>query len=438
MRTLLPPSPHPLHIAPISPTQPNSTDALLVLRALACLMVVAIHCNPPRQSIVIEGVDFSWLIFSHGPVAVWIFFCLSGYLMGKAFYSGRYDLNWPGVVNFWRNRALRIMPLYSFSILLLSIFVYPEVLKPGNWAVLLHLFTFTYNPHPIELPPIPFNVVFWSISTEFQFYLLVPAIYAISKRYLSKQRHIFLAILTTILTIFSLKFAIWTALHQQIADHQEYGFSYLYVPLVTNLDIFLVGFLMNLLLRTVQKPSDFCHETPAKTARIEIFTARFYKLLAVSLMILLYLFSAHHIYSQELFGVQRTANGVRTATSVFVLQPVTALVTAYFIFAFERHGFTHAPAKLSPEIMIQNPYRLLEVFGHLSYGVYLWHVPILQKISPIFTSPIPIEAFYLRLQSTLFLSLLLATVTYYVIEAPATRWKSYRYPQSAGLENSDQ
>jgi peptidoglycan/LPS O-acetylase OafA/YrhL len=413
----------------------NTVDALLLLRALACLMVVTIHCNPPRNSLQFQGVDCSWLIFSHGPVAVWIFFCLSGYLMGKAFYGGRYDLNWPGVVNFWRNRALRIMPLYSFSILLLSILVYPEVLKPGNWAVLLHLFTFTYNPHPIQIPPVPFNVVFWSISTEFQFYLLVPAVYAISKHYFSKQRYIYFAILATILTIFSLKFAIWTTLYQQITDRQEYGFSYLYVPLVTNLDVFLVGFLMNPLLRTVQKQFDFCPEKPAKTARIRIFTARFHKLIAVSLMILLYLFSAHHIYNQELFGIERSVNGVRTATSVFVLQPVTALVTAYFIFAFERNSFTHSLAKLSPESLIQNPYRLLEVFGYLSYGVYLWHVPILQKIYPIFTSPIPIEAFYLRLQSTLVLSLVLSTVTYYVIEAPANRWKSYRYPQSEDLKN---
>jgi peptidoglycan/LPS O-acetylase OafA/YrhL len=92
-------------------------------------------------------------------------------------------------------------------------YVYPEVLKPGNWAVLLHLFTFTYNPRPIQVPPIPFNVVFWSISTEFQFYLIVPFIYAIFKRYFQKQRYIYLAILVTILTIFSLKFAIWIALY---------------------------------------------------------------------------------------------------------------------------------------------------------------------------------------------------------------------------------
>lgn len=422
-------SSHPSLISP-SPPKSNCIDALLVLRAFACLMVVVIHCSPPRNSILFHGVDFSWLTFSHGMVAVWIFFCLSGYLIGKAFYSGRYDWNWEGVLNFWRNRALRILPLYSFNVLLLSIFVYPEVLKLENWGILLRIFTFTYQGY-LSSQPLSFNGVIWSLSTEVQFYLLVPFLYAILKRYALKRNHVCLIVALILLAVFSLKLVIWIILRQEITDKMEYGVRYWYTPLATNLDIFLVGFLMNPLLRTWQQSKETHHTSFFRATQSKVLTFRLHKLLAITLIVLLYLFTAHHFYYQELWSItpERIVKGFRTTTTIFILPPLTALVTAYFIFSFEVNAPSTPRPKLSPDSILQNPYRLIEVFGHLSYGVYLWHAPIMQKIFPLFTSAIPIEAFYLRLQATLLLSLILATVTYYVIEMPAARWKFYRYPE---------
>ena len=139
----------------------NRLDTLLALRGFGCLKVVTIHCAPHRKSIIDNGLDLSWLMFSHGAIAVWIFFVLSGYLMGKAFYTKRYSVDVAGVINFWRNRALRIFPLYYFAVLILSIFVYPAVLKFYNWGYLFRLFTFTYHPY-ITFQTIKFNDVFWS------------------------------------------------------------------------------------------------------------------------------------------------------------------------------------------------------------------------------------------------------------------------------------
>jgi peptidoglycan/LPS O-acetylase OafA/YrhL len=104
----------------------NRLDALLALRGFACLVVVIHHCNAPRNTIIYHNLDWSWLIFSHGWVAVWVFFVLSGYLMGKAFYTERYAADVPGVLSFWRNRIFRIVPLYYFALLILIVFVYPN------------------------------------------------------------------------------------------------------------------------------------------------------------------------------------------------------------------------------------------------------------------------------------------------------------------------
>lgn len=417
-------------LASPGPSKSDFINALLVLRAFACLMVVVIHCSPPRNSISFHGVDLSWLMFSNGLVAVWIFFCLSGYLMGKAFYSGRYRLNWQGAFNFWRNRALRILPLYGFTILVLSILVYPEILKLESWGILLRIFTFTYQPY-LSSQPLNFNGVVWSLSTEVQFYLLVPFLYAIFKRYCLKHHHVWLAIIAVLLTIFSFKLTIWMILHQEINHKMEYVFRYWYAPLVTNLDVFLIGFLMNPLLCTLQKPTKEHSVSSISPTHFKFLTPRFYKLLAIALIGLLYLFTAHHFYHQELWNSpERGIQGFRTTTTIFILQPLTALVTAYFIFAFEVNAPSIPLPKLSPDAILQNPYRCLEIFGHLSYGVYLWHLPIIQKITPIFTSAVPIEAFYLRLKATLILSLILATVTYYTVELPAARWKLYRQPRT--------
>ena len=129
-----------------SQAQTNYVDALLVLRAIACLMVVVYHCNTNsllRSSLRYNDIDLSWLLIPNGLVAVWIFFCLSGYAMGKAFYSGRYSLSRTGVFNFWRNRFLRLAPLYYFSMIILTVFVYTEMMKIENWGHLLSVITFT-------------------------------------------------------------------------------------------------------------------------------------------------------------------------------------------------------------------------------------------------------------------------------------------------------
>lgn len=52
--------------------------------------------------------------------------------MGKAFYTKRYTADVPGVINFWRNRLLRICPLYYFAVLISALFVYTDILKIEN------------------------------------------------------------------------------------------------------------------------------------------------------------------------------------------------------------------------------------------------------------------------------------------------------------------
>ncbi|WP_414619302.1 acyltransferase family protein [Calothrix sp. CCY 0018] len=389
----------------------NRLDALLALRGFACLMVVTIHCAPPRKSIIYGNVDLSWMMFSHGAIAVWIFFVLSGYLMGKVFYTKRYTTDIAGVIKFWRNRFLRISPLYYFAVLILSIFVYPEILKFSNWGYLLRICTFTYHPY-ISFEAVKFNDVFWSLSTEVQFYLIIPFVYSLIQNRLHNQKKVFIAGLLIIITTFIIRGLIWISFQTQITQEMGYAFKYWYTPLIVNLDLFLCGFLINGLIQN-RKPN--LNQTKS------LFT----KIFAVTLIIFLYLFSAHHLYYQELWNLPNRSGGWRTLTTILILQPLTAIITSFFIFAFEKdvyHEFIKHE-KLSFSTILKNPVRILEIAGNLSYGIYIWHMPIITRTYDVFNAEIPIEAFYIRLTATLFLSTVLATVTYYLVELPFSKWK---------------
>ncbi|MGB3404339.1 MAG: acyltransferase [Microcoleaceae cyanobacterium] len=397
----------------------NQVDPLLILRGLACLVVVLFHCGVPRSLIVYKDYNFTWLFLGDGIVAVWVFFALSGYLMGKAFYTQRYTPTVKGLTQFFINRALRILPLYYFAILVQSIFVYPAILKPGNWEELFRVCTFTYTlPIPLfEVGNYNFNGAFWTISTEVHFYLIVPFIYTAIQPILTNRLRVLFAffaiiIFTTIIRIFGI--LTWPA----------------HTALLMNLDVFLCGFLVNALfqIKSQRQPQQFHHLSSSKLPKING------KWIAILLMIILYLVTAYHGYHEEVWNYIPRPNTLmdkslfRTVAAYYIWPVLTGLITALFIYIFERDGGynnTFQNQKLSLQACIENPRRILEIIGILSYGIYLWHMAIIQQILPIVQGDHGLETFSNKLFTTIILSILLSAVTYYLVEIPATRLKKY-------------
>jgi peptidoglycan/LPS O-acetylase OafA/YrhL len=399
----------------------NTVDALLVLRAIACLMVVITHAFPPRNVIYIKQIDFSWLLFSHGMAAVWIFFCLSGYLMGKAFYSGRYALDRSGVTNFLGNRALRIIPLYYFSAFILAVLVYPKILMPEHWSYIFHILTFTYQAYFTPNDP-AFNAAIWSLSVEMQFYCLVPFIYVLVRKYCVTLKTTLVSLIAVIFIGFLIKAGVYLSFKADIHKSMYFSFKYWYSPLINNLDIFLTGFLINPLILFIQKTQ--------RQNRRPLLSSSGFKILACILFVIFYLATAQHLYTQELWGLPgREALGMRTATTLFIWQPVTAIVTAIFILAFDSTRKTQS--KLTPQAILNNPWRVLEIFGVLSYGVYLWHGPILLRLAEVVSSPSPVEFYFMRLSWVLGLSCIFSAITYYLVERPAARYKSFKFQRKS-------
>jgi len=370
-------------------------DPLLALRGFACLMVLIAHSHPPKQAIYFQQYDLTWLIFSAGGVAVRIFFCLSGYLMGKAFYPQLYPPNFTGIIKFWRNRAVRIFPLYYFSVLILGLVFYNQLWQPENRQYLVRILTFTYH-HRL---PIDFNGAFWSLSTEVQFYLFVPLIYICLRDRLTKLNHIVIAFVTLIILSSIIRGIIWLIITSQtsIIEQQIHYFNiYIYTPVLTNLDSFLGGFLVNAIIiqnRKHPKQSFIIAE------KLSWFTILF-----------LYIATAYCKYYYQ-------------SILLLIAPTITAICVSIFIYLVEANNYPKS-CQSSAKFLCKWLLLIFGYLGNLSYGIYIWHYPIVTKMTPIiFSSNNPLTAFFLRFSETIILSTILALVTYYLIELPAAKFK---------------
>jgi hypothetical protein len=240
-----------------------------------------------------------------------------------------------------------------------------------------------------------------------------------------------------------------------ITDLRSDVITYWYTPLVGNLDMFMCGFLLNPLIkcdRDAQEKRNLKAQSLNQALdQLELEqdgdrgngtqTSLFFKssfkrkskspnwlgkFFAVSLAIAFHFYTAYHIYHQEMRNIAGAETGIKTSMSFFILPIITALLVSFLIYCFES-GASYlghlSNEKLSIHTCIRNPVRLIEVFGYLSYGIYVWHMPIIRQISPIVTSQIPLEVFLTKVSIVAILCILVATVTYYLVELPAARWR---------------
>ncbi len=139
------------------------------VRALAALAVIIFHTNS------------SWLPF--GWAAVDLFFVLSGYLITSIIlrHGGS-----PGFLrSFYFRRGLRTWPIY-YLLLLLLIILGPLLKRSCLWSSLPHALTYTQGLSRIwpaaAVPFSPYLLHTWSLAIEEQFYLIWPALVLIVGR----------------------------------------------------------------------------------------------------------------------------------------------------------------------------------------------------------------------------------------------------------------
>ncbi len=105
-----------------------------------------------------------------GNTGVTLFFVLSGFLLCRPWLLSTVDASrpQPKLKNYYQARALRILPLYWLAVLF-AMFV------SGEWAAGVKALSFGFVGFDI----FPYSVVWWTLTTEVQFYLLMPLVFLV-------------------------------------------------------------------------------------------------------------------------------------------------------------------------------------------------------------------------------------------------------------------
>ncbi|MDO8862501.1 acyltransferase [Haliea sp. E1-2-M8] len=135
------------------------------VRGIAILLVFLFHAWG-ISGLQLAGAPAPGLSFIvAGNTGVTLFFVLSGFLLALPWLKHLHQRGRPrpSVAQYLKARALRILPLY-YSALLLTWLV------TGNSATIVQAATFQF----VGFDAFPYSVVWWTLATEIQFYLLLP------------------------------------------------------------------------------------------------------------------------------------------------------------------------------------------------------------------------------------------------------------------------
>jgi peptidoglycan/LPS O-acetylase OafA/YrhL len=161
------------------------SDKFLIFRAVLCLIVFGTHIPKQLWNINIGPASFNIAFLFSGHIAVVIFMILSGYLIGKQFLIGKYEITFEGLKKYYKARFKRIVPIYYISILIGVMFLDSNISANPNFGTkLVQSFLFLYD---IDSTPYFVNG-FWSLSVEVQFYLFAPLIFWITRRFYVQNR----------------------------------------------------------------------------------------------------------------------------------------------------------------------------------------------------------------------------------------------------------
>jgi peptidoglycan/LPS O-acetylase OafA/YrhL len=318
-----------------------------------------------------------------------MFFTLSGYLMGKGFFSGRYHLDSSRIASFYRNRALRIVPLYCVAVLLVAALETPEIFHPNRLWNLADILSFGSNGDPIH----PIGAL-WSVSTEVQFYLLVPLLVLLFFARPLRRLHLVIPLLAAI----ALLGMIARRLVLQSFGAQVWG-SLIYSPVLGNLDIFAFGMILN--------PVCECFRGRISLSGVgKLVLFSMVGLAGYFLMINFTLRAMVRPEPADFFGM------------IGCGPTIAAAFTGGLIFIAEATVVDGGESRLLKIITAGGCQA-----GLLSYSIYVWHEPIIVGIRRWFPTTLSEYRSFVALIICLPVIGVAAAASYYLIERPFERLK---------------
>jgi peptidoglycan/LPS O-acetylase OafA/YrhL len=360
----------------------NPTNYLIQLDGLRCIAVLLVLID--HWSAAVNTIPF-------GPLGVTIFFVLSGFLITRILLVSKekYKEQPGGLRKYWTKffirRTLRIFPVYYLSLAVLFVFNVPPVREKLAWCV-LYATNIYIAIHQQWLGVIDH---LWSLAVEEQYYLFFPfVIFFIPRRYLVH------ALIGFIVLSIALRGYFFYA-----------GFDWVvpYVSTPACLDAFGLGGLL-------AYGQLYRQETFEKIAKNTIW---------IWLGLILWIVNVY--WAKTYMEIHNPAN--------VIWERWTGSLFAVFLIGKGIVGF-----KGTMKRILESPVALY--FGKISYGLYVYHnfiynhyhtpathptLRILNKIYsffPVLKGVMVFELFYFFL-----LTILLATVSWYIVEKPINSLK---------------
>ena len=323
-------------------TPPSYFETVDVLRGFAAVSVVVYH--------VIEL--FHWKTFpSTGPLlwfrAGWmgvdLFFVISGFVIGLSAFS-EIDKRgpWHFQGTFFARRVTRIVPLHYLTMLAFVVFISPELLFTNFWTNLSSHLLFVHNLN-LNLHG-AINGSNWSLATEMQFYVLMLLV----APWIRVGR--WWAIATVFIGVaWAWRYGV-TLFVQPSAQLGPFPVFVAVTQLPGMLDEFVAGLLLARLVRSE-------HGRKLLGGGVSIQVA----LLALAVLVTTMAMSIYWRY----------ASFWNYPMMVTMWRSLLALAFALILLFTISIKVTGAPRKLlSP----------LFYLGTISYGIYLWHLPVLLSL----------------------------------------------------------
>lgn len=342
------------------------------LRALAVLAVIAYH------------VDLGWA--QGGLLGVGIFFTLSGYLITDLLLAHQAATGALGLVRFWQRRARRLLP--ALFVMLAAVAVWVALLRSSqlpalrgamaaavgyvsNWWLIAQNSSYFAR----FAPPTPLGHL-WSLAVEEQFYLLWPWLILVglylTRRLGEEPRRRWLAGGTLALAAASA--GLMVALY-----HPGYDPTRVYDGTDTRAFALLIGAALAIARPSRQMPAD-----ASRRSRLLLDGAGTAGLIVIALLIW-----RTSQYSPFLYRGGMVLLSVATAAAVLAVV---------------------SPACRLGRLLGVAPLRWL---GVRSYGIYLWHYPII-----VLTTPASGQESLLRGALQVGASIVVAALSWRLIEEP--------------------
>ena len=319
----------------------NKMNIFNFLRGFAAISIVLYHVFYVSYKTLPNYSPYTILNLP-GWTCVWIFFIISGYLIGKGFINDRYKTDsWRDFFTFYIQRIIRILPIYFFVIIIDMFFINTGTYLDFSNQYLKRALTLTLRYDYLTA----MNGNLWFICTLLQLYLLAPLVYKF--------------IIKPIKNCIPKNIGIISLICLVILSGLPYG--RIYENVLYQLDLFFTAFLFNYFI---------CFQNDTRFKQI---------LRPISLL----LFFIFFIFNSYL--IQETWNLGAKAIKLY-FPSLTIFVILNLFYAFD---VKHEKLKSSFIEILKNPIKWIEACGPISMGIFLCHSQTICKLVNIvhFDSP---------------------------------------------------